>query len=729
VDRIRKITTEGVIQTVANQTYNVGAWDPHTLAADDQGNVYVTQHHSLNGPYDSILKIDPQGNITTYAGREGSGERLAGDGGHALGAQLHPLDVTVDARGNTYLLDDNWVRKIDPDGRISTIAQFNAQGVTADAQGNLYIADTGNNRIRKVDTDGTIQIIAGNGTAAFSGDGGPATQASLKGPRDVALDGQGNLYIADSENFRVRKVTPEGVISTVAGTGYSTTPVVGITIGKSYGDGGPATQAGLAYPTSVEMDSKGNLYIADSEKEIITQICDKRSCADKRHWYGSHQIRRVDRLGTISTVAGAGNPKKEDDVYIIPNSYGDNGPALAAFLGHVPTRLTIDSADNLYIAVLHGSAVWKMTPDGTIHMVAGSGGNALYFNAGLGWLITASLLGDGGAANRATLNEPLGIAIDQDGNLLIADTLSQRLREVYALPTTPQPPMLGDVNGDQKVDVQDAILALRAVIGLSSLTSAQRDIADIKWDQQVTIQDVILLLQIAAGLRNGASMHRIQSDDFSQGLAPFWKLGQPRDAYALPNPSFKVNAGKFSLTSADRDVWLDVFEPFAVYQDQLYGDFTMQLKVEQVPACHEVSAAGLLLAQSLPEQIPYPWQIPTWALLQATHADGPEAKWGGGGTSTSSLNLTGIRADLKPPYWVRVDRQGSVISFFISTDGAKSWEPVTDPVDLAKAGYVLKDPIVAGIEEQTHCDTTLGTAWVSHFEAGPLSQAGHLPGD
>ena len=188
------------------------------------------------------------------------------------------------------------------DGGPATAAQLDApRGVAVDRLGNVYIADYANERIRKVASDGTISTFAGNGTPGFSGDGGPATAAQLLAPIDVDVDAQGNLYIADFGNRRVRKVTTTGVISTVAGIG---------TIGFS-GDGGPATSAQLGYPYGVAADAQGNLYIAD---------------------YATQRVREVSRAGVISTVAGNGTA----------GSAGDGGPATAAQLSS-PSGVAVDA--------------------------------------------------------------------------------------------------------------------------------------------------------------------------------------------------------------------------------------------------------------------------------------------------------------------------------------------------------------------------------------------------
>ncbi|HEY6007873.1 MAG TPA: hypothetical protein VIU40_06070, partial [Geobacteraceae bacterium] len=255
----------------------------------------------------------------------------------------------------------------------------NPGGVAVDGAGNIYIADQYNNRVRKVAAGtGIITTVAGNGVWGYSGDNGPATAAMLKEPRGVAVDGAGNLYIADTTNGRIRKVAAgTGIITTVAGTGNQTYVL---------GDGGPATAAELYYPMDVIVDSAGNLIIADRD---------------------SHRVRRVDAVtGIITSVAG-----------VFGSGYsGDDGPATEASLCQ-PSGVALDSAGNLYIADTCNDTV-RMVAAGTgiITTVVGFGANGYY--------------GDGGAATDAMLNAPMGVSVDGAGNLFIADTNNNRVRKV-----------------------------------------------------------------------------------------------------------------------------------------------------------------------------------------------------------------------------------------------------------------------------------------------------------
>ena len=294
---------------------------PIGVAVDSSGNLFISDDANSR-----IRKVDTSGNISTVAGTSTAG--FSGDGGPATSAQLNfPSGVALDSSGNLFIADtsNRRVRKLDTSGNISTVAGNGTLGssgdggpatsaelsvpfgVAVDSSGNLFIVDGFTHTVRKVDTSGIISTVAGVGTAAFSGDGGPATSAHLNNPNDLVVDSSGNLFIADRNNHRIRKVDTSGDISTVAGTGTS---------GFS-GDGGPATSAKLKSPEAVAVDSSGNLFIADRF---------------------NHRIRKVDTSGNISTVAGTGTA----------GFSGDGGPATSAKLAS-PARVAVDSSGNLLI--------------------------------------------------------------------------------------------------------------------------------------------------------------------------------------------------------------------------------------------------------------------------------------------------------------------------------------------------------------------------------------------
>ncbi len=321
----------------------------------------------------------------------------SGDGGPASQAQIGWFfDIEVDAGGNLYIADpfNNRIRRVDrTTGIITTVAGNGTRGysgdgglaiyaslchpndVTIDAEGNLYIADTGNNLIRKVDTNGIITTVVGNGYSGFSGDEGPATDARLYYPYDIEVDAVGNLYIADYYNRRIRKVDTNGIIYTIAGGAY---PPDGL------GDGGPAIEAQISWEVDLAADNDGNLYIADSN---------------------NHRIRKVDTKGIITTVAGNGTMGYS----------GDGGPAIDAQLCN-PFGIAVDETGNLYIADEWNFRIRKVNTKGIITTIAGNG--------------IGGYSGDGGAPTHAQFDCPNGIAVDPAGNIYIADMNNFRIRKM-----------------------------------------------------------------------------------------------------------------------------------------------------------------------------------------------------------------------------------------------------------------------------------------------------------
>ena len=333
--------------------------------------------------------------ITTLAGNGiASG---SGDGGPATQATLNtPASVAIDTSGNVYVADafNHRVRRVAPDGVITAYAgtgqagfdgdgaqAVDAQlrsplGVAVDGAGNLYIADTYNHRIRKVTADGIVSTIAGTGESGFGGDGGPGTAAMLSYPTGIAVTGDGTLYIADTRNHRVRKLAADGTIYTAAGTGAA----------GYNGDGGPADLARLNSPRDVAVSADGALYIVDRE---------------------NRRVRRVDADGVITTVAGTGSS----------GFNGDRGEATQANL-RAPYGVAVDPYGNLYIADTFNHRVRKVDPGGSISTVAGS--DRFGFS------------GDGFGAGFAALHYPLSVAVDIAGNLYIADTFNHRIRKVWS---------------------------------------------------------------------------------------------------------------------------------------------------------------------------------------------------------------------------------------------------------------------------------------------------------
>ena len=412
-NRIRKVSLNGSIATIAGQrasgysgdggpAVNAQLDQPVAIAVDAAANLYIADTGN-----NRIRELAATGVITTLAG-DGT-RNYSGDGGPAAKAQLYnPEGLFAAPSGKLYFADYARIRMLTPGGNIATVAGdgisgystdgipatgahlSQPEGVALDAAGNLYIADSGaSNRIRKVTPDGTISTLAGNGTAGYSGDGGPAVSAQLNDPEGVALDAAGNLYIADSANGCIRKVTPDGAISTVVGNG---------TPGFS-GDGGAATSAQLSYPRGVTVDTAGNLYIAD---------------------FGNGRVRKVSPSGAINTIAGGGTNSA---------SSAAGNPLAAVSVSLVPQGVAVDSAGNVFIADFN-NLVWKVSPNGAIATVAGNG--------------TLGYSGDNGDATRAQLSDVRGVAVDASGNVYFSDTSNSALRQLRPVPvllaiTTPSP--------------------------------------------------------------------------------------------------------------------------------------------------------------------------------------------------------------------------------------------------------------------------------------------------
>lgn len=295
---------------------------PGGVALDRDGNLIIADTAN-----NRIRRVTPAGTITTIAGNGATA--TSGDNGPAVLASLNsPGSVAFDPAGNLYFTQssDSRIRTVSAAGTIRTIAGgarsgfsgdggpaaaaalAGPRGLAFDAAGNLYFCDAGNRRIRKITPAGVISTVAGNSSSGFSGNGGPALSASLSFPVGLAVDRTGNLYIADQTGQRVRKVAPDGIITTAAGNGIQ---------GFS-GDGGPAASASLAFPVGVAVDASGNLFIAEQT---------------------NNRVRKVSPSGTITTVAGNG----------LPGYSGDGGPATAATIYNV-NSVALDSSGSLYIA-------------------------------------------------------------------------------------------------------------------------------------------------------------------------------------------------------------------------------------------------------------------------------------------------------------------------------------------------------------------------------------------
>ena len=401
--RIRKVANgTGIISTyTGNGTYGFGGdggaatlanlGNPFGLAADNSGNIYIGDAGNFR-----VRKVNSStGNISTVAGCQ-----CIGDGAQATYANLHnPIGIAINNSGNIFISDigNNRIRKMNTntgiistvvgngtsgfsgDGSLALSASINNPfGISFDNSGNLFFADQQNNRIRKVDAiTGIINTVAGNGIQTFGGDGSPAIYGNLNNPTSVTVDNMGNLYIADFNNHRIRKVTANtGIITTIAGNGAP---------GFS-GDGSTATLASINSPYGIALDNIGNIFFSDSY---------------------NHRIRKIDsKTGIIITIAGNGTASFS----------GDGASAILASLNY-PNGITIDNLNNIYIADNFNQRIRKVNANsGIITTVAGNG--------------TTGFSGDGGIGIMANLNSPTSIAVDNSGNLYISDMNNQKIRRL-----------------------------------------------------------------------------------------------------------------------------------------------------------------------------------------------------------------------------------------------------------------------------------------------------------
>lgn len=435
---VRKLFN-GVLTTVAGAATPLGV--PTGVAVDQAGNLYIA-----DSQFNRVFRLTPAGAFSTIAGADppleapvrdvaldklgaifistgrrvmkltGSGPPLAiaGDGTfntplEQVDATLSPLSspigIALDDVGNLYVAEEGSqrVRRINPNGIIQTIAGggsgaslgdggpatsgrlVDPVAVAADSFKGVWIADYLGNRIRGILASGILFTQAGNGEAGFRGDQAPAQTSQLNRPRGLALDRQGNLYIADTMNHRIRCIRPNGFIETVAGNG----------VRGYHGDGGPGVQAHLNAPLGVAVDSLGNLLIADS---------------------GNHAIRKLNPLGIISTVAGSGGR----------GFSGDGGPPALAFFNS-PSAVASDAQGNIFIADTFNHRIRRLSSSGILSTIAGDG--------------TGGFSGDGGPALQARFRSPSSLAVDEAGNIYVADLDNHRIRKLSPFTVFDPPPI------------------------------------------------------------------------------------------------------------------------------------------------------------------------------------------------------------------------------------------------------------------------------------------------
>ena len=451
ISMIRKVTPAGVVTTFAGTPGVIGSADgtgaaasfnlPAGLATDSSGNVYVADSKN-----NTIRKITPAGAVSTLAGTAGMSGSANGTG--QLARFLRPSGVTTDSTGNVYVADcgDNvsngTIRKITPGGVVSTFAgtagavgsadgagaaaSFHVpSGVATDSVGNIYVADLGNSTIRKVTPGGVVSTLAGSPRVAGIADG-PGVAAGFNRPRGVATDKAGNVYVADTDNATIRRITPAGVVITFAGTAgmYGSTDTAG---------GTPS----FSSPYGLATDSAGNVYVADQDNNTIRKITPTgvvTTLAGSAGVAGStdttvgtpsfnqpwglatdatgnvyvadsinYIIRKITPVGVVTTLAGtAGN-------------YGSsNGTGAAASFSNL-TGITTDSAGNVYVADSGNNTIRKITPAGVVSTFAGTAG------------VAGSADGVGSAAS---FRWPTGVATDSAGNVYVADQDNNTIRKI-----------------------------------------------------------------------------------------------------------------------------------------------------------------------------------------------------------------------------------------------------------------------------------------------------------
>ena len=390
---VRKVTAAGVVSTLAGNAGTSGSSDgpggaarfnhPGAVAVDAAGNVYV-----IDTSNQTVREISAAGNVSTLAGTPGIGGRA--DGAGAAASFFYPGGIASTGSGVVYVADtgNHTIRAMASPGAVTTLAGSAGQkgdadgtgshalfaypyGVASDGAGHVYVADSGNNLIREATTAGSVTTVAGSGTLPAGSADGVGAAARFSNPAGTAVDGSGNIYVADPGNSIIRKIAAGGTVTTFAGVAGAT--------GTSDGTGAAAR---FNSPAGVAVDNAGNVYVADTN---------------------NNTVRKITAAGSVTTLAGVGGQ----------TGSGDGAGGSARF--NSPHAVAVDGSGNVYVADFFNSTIRKVSPAGTVTTLAGSAGQ-LGFTDGTGVV--------------ARFNQPYGVAVDGSGNVYVADTYNRAIRMI-----------------------------------------------------------------------------------------------------------------------------------------------------------------------------------------------------------------------------------------------------------------------------------------------------------